>query len=43
MVAAGIRSGSIKAFMFRLSRTFEGVRLTALHFRLERRPYFHYS
>ena len=28
--------------MFRLSRTFEGVRLTALHFRLERRPCFHY-
>src|SRR5260370_35213477 len=26
--------------MFRLSRTFEGVRLTALHFRLERRPSF---
>src|SRR5271166_6291063 len=29
--------------MFRLSRTFEGVRLTALHFRLERRPSFHYT
>jgi hypothetical protein len=27
--------------MFRLSRNFEGVRLTALHFRLERRPSFH--
>ena len=28
--------------MLRLNRTFEGVRLTALDFRLERRPSFHY-
>jgi hypothetical protein len=28
--------------MLRLSWTFEGVRFTALHFRLESRPSFHY-
>ena len=44
---ASPKTGSHREFpadrgMLRLSWTFEGVRLTALHFRLETRPSFHY-